>query len=205
MSSETTVPRTAGRKRDPHIERRAIDAALAVYAADGWQGFTFDAIARLSGVGKPALYRRWASREHLLIDAFDKVEFPAAADHGSFRADVSDYVGQWVAWYRQPVLPQAGSRILLDAASNETLSRLYNERVIERRGTAARQVTRRAIARGEIPEGTPATVIPEIIIGAFFAHWAYTQDASAPAYLDDLAGYGERLVETLMAGFSIRK
>src|SRR5690606_3665660 len=110
-----------------------------------WQGFTFDSVARASSVGKPAIYRRWDSREALLVDAFDRVNLPLAQELGSLRAEVEDYVVQWVEWYRKTHLPQAGSRVLIDGASNPELNRRYNEVLVAPRGRAVREVTRRAI------------------------------------------------------------
>jgi len=202
MAIETGATRTAGRKRDPAIESRATAAAIEVYAEFGWQGFTFDAVARTSGVGKPAIYRRWDSREALLVDAFDRVSLPTARDLGSLRADLEDYVAQWVDWYHKPHLPQAGSRVLIDGASNAELNRLYSEVLITPRGRAVREVTRRAIARGEVPAGTPPTLLPDIVIGSFSTHWAYTPDKTAQSYFDSIEAYGARLVETIIAGLS---
>ena len=79
-----------GRKRDPLIEPRVFDAALRVYAHGGWSGFTFEGIARAAGVGKPAIYRRWSSREELLIAALQTADFPEARDCGHVRADLLD-------------------------------------------------------------------------------------------------------------------
>lgn len=43
-------------------------AAQRVYTRHGRAGFTFEAIAREAGVGKPALYRRWSSPDELMRD-----------------------------------------------------------------------------------------------------------------------------------------
>jgi AcrR family transcriptional regulator len=204
MTAEPSAPRSAGRKRDPLIEARATDAAIEVYAISGWQGFTFDAVARVSGVGKPAIYRRWASREALLVDAFDRLNLPTAQDLGSLRADLADYIDQWVTWYQTPLRPQAGSRILIDGPSNPELNRLYADIVTAPRGTRVRDITRRAITRGELPEGTAATAIPDIILGAFFIHWSYSQDRRPEDFHASLASYGARLLETVLAGFTAR-
>ena len=202
MITPADTPRTAGRKRDPLIESRAASAAIEVYALSGWQGFTFEAVARASGIGKPAIYRRWASREALLIDAFDSLALPVARDLGSLEADIADYIAQWVEWYRCPLRPEAGARILIDGGSHPELKRLYDEVVTAPRGTRVRDVTRRAIARGEISEGTPPTSIPDIILGAFFIHWAYSQHLDPSEFQATLGEYGERLLSTVLTAFS---
>ncbi|MEO6532804.1 MAG: TetR/AcrR family transcriptional regulator [Pseudolysinimonas sp.] len=58
----------AGRPRDPEIRKRVLLAAQRVYLRAGYNGFTFEAVAREAAVGKPAIYRRWASAEALMDD-----------------------------------------------------------------------------------------------------------------------------------------
>ena len=53
-----------GRRRDPELDERVLEAALTVYARQGWAGFNFDAVAREAGCGRPALYRRWQSKRN---------------------------------------------------------------------------------------------------------------------------------------------
>ena len=57
-----------GRPRDPEIRQRVLLAAQRVYVRAGFSGFTFEAVAREAAVGKPAIYRRWASAEALMDD-----------------------------------------------------------------------------------------------------------------------------------------
>ena len=65
------------------------DAAIALYAAAGWGGFNFDAIARAAGVGKAALYRRWASREALFRETLEARWYAVQAiDTGTLRGDL---------------------------------------------------------------------------------------------------------------------
>src|SRR6266478_4410658 len=83
------VSSSRGRPRDPNIEDRVFDAALALYGDQGWPGFNFDAVAKRAGVGKDALYRRWDSREILLREALDeRWEWLRAIDEGSLREDL---------------------------------------------------------------------------------------------------------------------
>lgn len=200
MTSPPSGSRQVGRKRDPRIEPLALNAALEVYALHGWSGFTFDAVARTSGIGKPAIYRRWESKELLLVSAFNQTNFPTARDLGSLKADARDYALQWAAWYSAPFLPEAGVRILLDCANNKELDRLYKEVIVAPRGKAARQVTRRAVARGELPDGTRATMLPDVLLGATFMHWAFAINRDDPAFDQHMRDYVERLLSLTLSG-----
>ncbi|MFE3291742.1 TetR/AcrR family transcriptional regulator [Rhodococcus sp. NPDC059234] len=69
---ETTDPaieRRRGRPRNPAIDGAALAAARELLAEVGWDQTTMVAIAERAGVGKPALYRRWPSKTHLVFEA----------------------------------------------------------------------------------------------------------------------------------------
>lgn len=202
-STAPSSGRQVGRKRDPRVEPLVLSATLEVYALEGWRGLTFEAVARTSGIGKPAIYRRWDSRELLLITAFNRTNFPTARDVGSLEDDLRDYVAQWLEWYSAPFLPQAGSRILVDCTSNPELDRLYREVVIGPRSRAARQVTRRAIARGEVAEGTSPALLPDLVLGGMFMHWAFSTNRDDRNFLDQFRADSKQLVTMILGG--IRK
>lgn len=175
---------------------------MDAYAATGWRGFTFDAVAKASGVGKPAIYRRWDSREELLVAAFDSVDFPIATDEGSLRADLEAYAGAWVRWFSTPCLPEAGVLILADSKAQPELGALYQQRILEPRVHAVRSVTTRAVERGELPESTSVTAVPELLLGAFFMHWSFAA-AHDDAFRDGLGEFARRTVEAVVRGLQV--
>jgi TetR/AcrR family transcriptional repressor of mexJK operon len=79
-------------------ERQILDAALTVFAAQGYSGTTMDAVAAVAGVTKPTLYSYFPSKDSLfqammlgkrdlMLDAFD---------HPTAKGMVADLVG--FAW-----------------------------------------------------------------------------------------------------------
>lgn len=56
-----------GRPRDPAVDQAILDAARSVVAEKGFNGASMDEIARRAGVGKDTLYRRWKSKEELVL------------------------------------------------------------------------------------------------------------------------------------------
>ncbi|WP_204366827.1 TetR/AcrR family transcriptional regulator [Mycobacterium sp. UM_CSW] len=197
---EPKVRRAPGRKRDPFIEPRVFDAALRVYARDGWGGFTFESIARAAGVGKPAIYRRWSSREELLVAALDMSDFPTARDCGSVRADLLDYAGQWVKWYEQPDRALAARRVVYDGQASPALLALHRERVVRPRTEAARDITRRAIKRGEIAKGVRSSTIVDLLVGGLSTHWEMTAESGRSRLRRTFPSFAESLVDIIIAG-----
>ncbi len=64
------APGPAGRPRKPGLTTAVLDAAAQLLAEGGVNACSIEAVSRRSGVGKPAIYRRWPHRTALAIDAF---------------------------------------------------------------------------------------------------------------------------------------
>jgi AcrR family transcriptional regulator len=195
----TAKRHAGGRKRDPLMEPKVFAAALRVYAAEGWSGFTFDAVAREAGVGKPAIYLRWHSQEDLLVHAFGKIHFPTARDCGSLREDVLDYALQWAEWFADPVTASAAHRIRPDCEGNPELAAMYQKIIVRPKHRAATAIARRAIARGELAADIPAMTIVEILIGSMQLHWTYAKSAKGRS-LKSLTAYATTLVDIILTG-----
>ncbi len=58
-----------GRPRDPSLDQRILDATIELLPQQGIDGTSMDDIASRAGVSKPTIYRRWTSKELLIIDA----------------------------------------------------------------------------------------------------------------------------------------
>ncbi|MFC7447852.1 TetR/AcrR family transcriptional regulator [Rhodococcus daqingensis] len=101
MTSDEETPdtdgeRRRGRPRNPAIDDAALTAARELLAEAGWDQTTMVAIAERAGVGKPALYRRWPSKTHLVFEAiFGWVDdAPPVAD----AADPSEWIRRSCAY-----------------------------------------------------------------------------------------------------------
>src|SRR5580693_7891479 len=75
-----------GRPRDPDVDRRVADAAVALFGEAGWAGFSMEAVARRAGVGKASIYLRWQAKEDLLAEALRRrIGMIADVDTGTLR------------------------------------------------------------------------------------------------------------------------
>jgi len=152
--SSTTEPKL-GRKRDHSRDSDILDAALEVLAQVGYDGMTIDMVAARAKAGKATLYRRWASKELLVIDAvacmkqldLDPANLP---DTGTLRGDL-------VAMIKPKAVEDGGRKMMVMAGLMSMISRdpglaeIAHATIMEPRAAANRMFLRRAIERGEIP------------------------------------------------------
>ena len=71
-----------GRPRDPRIDDAVLRATVELLGKSGYADLSVDAIARRAGTSKPAIYRRWPSKAHLVHEAvFPIIRGDRAARH----------------------------------------------------------------------------------------------------------------------------
>ena len=202
MSPTPASRPTRGRPRDPGLEDRVFDAAMALYAEGGWAALTFEAVARDSGVGKSSLYRRWDSRRALLRTALEARWLPVdTIETGTLHGDLRE-LAEMIFNNRTGRLANLEYWFLIDAARYPEVRRVTSpymqDTVLE-----ARAIVGRAIRRGEAPRSLDAGLLMDLVVGAVNNHVMTTprrlraeMNRQAPAFLD-------RLVEVVLRGVGV--
>src|SRR6201996_4552925 len=92
-----------GRPRDPRIDGAVLRATVELLAETGYASLLVSAIAERAGTSKPAIYRRWPSKAHLVHEAVFPIgsgtELP---DTGSLGGDVREMVRRTVVVLTTP-------------------------------------------------------------------------------------------------------
>ncbi len=190
---------TRGRPRDPDMEVRVFDAAIAVYSERGWSGFTLDAVARTAGVGNAAIYRRWTSKEDLLTQAVQaNTRSLDPIDTGSSHEDLLALARRFLLEYFVPS-GMVGLRLMLDARTNTQLAESFESVLHSQRRDTALTVLRRAAARGDLASTTTPGAAMEVLAGATLSHFLYhPRDAALPP--DRTTPSEERFLARVVAG-----
>ena len=141
-------------------------AALTVYGEVGWAGFTLDRVARRAPVGKAALYRRWPTKEDLLLAALEHLAEPAPRrlrpDRPARLPDRHDR--QVIDMFVGPkalVLP----RVLIEASQYPPHFDDMVQNIVRARFGTVRTVIEAAAGRGELPARIPPDLIIDAIMG----------------------------------------
>ncbi len=102
MQARTPAGRT-GRPRSAAADAAILAATREALVDLGWSKLTMGDVAARAGVAKTTLYRRWAGKNELVVDAvaelFDELELP---DRGSLAADIECVVLQFAALLARP-------------------------------------------------------------------------------------------------------
>jgi AcrR family transcriptional regulator len=178
MSSSTypEAPRTGrtGRPRSAEADAAILEATRASLVELGWSKLTMGDVATRAGVAKTTLYRRWANKNELVVDAvavlFDELELP---DRGSLVADVEGVVLQFADLLGQPETKTALMGVVAESTCDEALRARIRSAIVERQKRLVVEGRERAQARGELPyEDAPETearntdLIFDVVAGA---------------------------------------
>lgn len=137
--SPTTPTTRRGRPRDPAIDDAILDAARRVIARRGFTGASIEEIVRVAGVGKDTFYRRWASKEQLvlgLLSSLAEKHVPIPADDDPAYA-LFQFLGDIVRVNTHGELGAIIAGVVGEASRNPDLADAFHDFWRERRRIAA--------------------------------------------------------------------
>ncbi len=155
-----------GRPRDLRIDDAVLRATVELLGTSGYADLSVDAIARRAGTSKPAIYRRWPSKAHLVHEAvFPMSEATELPDTGSLAGDVREMVRRSAGVLTTPAARAAMPGLLAEMTTDPAL----HAKLLDRFGdVTSRGMTERlddATARGEVRPGVTAADLVEAIAG----------------------------------------
>jgi AcrR family transcriptional regulator len=143
--------RTAGRKKDPQIDEAVLRATLDLLDEIGYAGTSISQVATRVGVYRPAIYRRWPSKQHLVAEAVaSALGHEPTPDTGDLRADLLTGVGTLVEAFTATSVSRVLPALVADLARQPELREEFLASVFRsRRASTARRLSA-AAAHGEI-------------------------------------------------------
>ena len=174
MQSSTPAPRAAGRPRSTTADTAILAATREALVELGWSKLTLGDVATRAGVAKTTLYRRWASKNELVVDAvaelFDELHLP---DRGTLAADIEGVVLQFAAILARPEAKSGLMAVVAESIHDDALRDRIRESIVDRQKCLVLEGRARAQARGELPPETDpeeaartADLIFDVVAGA---------------------------------------
>ncbi|MEZ5176558.1 MAG: TetR/AcrR family transcriptional regulator [Acidimicrobiia bacterium] len=155
-----------GRPRDESVDRRVIDATMSLLADEGPSSLTIESIALRAGVSKSSIYRRWSSKDEIIVAAIGTIAAQVTvAATGNLRADlvraldglrslVSDSrAGELLPW------------LAAEMAKRSEIGLLYFRTVVGPRRAAIGQLVESARSRGEVRTDIDTDTVVDLLTG----------------------------------------
>jgi AcrR family transcriptional regulator len=171
--STTAIPikKKRGRPRSSKTEKAILKAATEiVLASGGLAEMTIEGVAERAGVGKASIYRRWSSKGALAFDAVVDAILAAqpTPDTGSLEGDLERVAKNWVRLSNARHGGRTVAHFIAEVQSDPDLAVAWRERFVNRMREARLPIIERAIARGEIPAGSDAELIMDLLFGPLY-------------------------------------
>jgi AcrR family transcriptional regulator len=190
-AAASDAPDIHTRRRGEALQRAIFDAVLDQLRTVGYPGLTMEGIATCARTGKAALYRRWESKEDLVVDALEHAlpPFTDLPDHGNLRDDLLDLLRRMTAVINSPT-GCALQCLLAETDRDHPFVRLVHERVLLPRKRIFHALLQRAVERGqarpEAIETLAAEAGPAMVAQRFLAEGPPVPDSYLVSVVDEV-------------------
>jgi AcrR family transcriptional regulator len=193
--------RGRGRPRDERVDAAIMASTLDLLAEVGPTGLSVDEVATRAGVSKTAIYRRYSTKDDLVVAAIATLNelLPAEPPPGSARDALVAMVSAWWEQYSSPN-GQLFPRVLAHAKNNPRMFCSFYDQVMEPRRDLYRTAIRRGIETGELRPDTDVELMTTLIV----ASSVYTLQVRTSGR-DAAPGAGPaEVVDAVISGFEPR-
>ena len=190
------MTRPRGRPRDADADDRILVATYDLLASVGYQNLTIDDIVSRAGVSKATLYRRWSTKEELVIRCLqDRAIQDNPPSTGDWRADIEQALESMIVLMNTNA-GRAMTSVMAAAYNNSDLHVVFT-----RRDSGPPASIRRALEvgleRGELRPDTDIDLMMDLLVAAIPFRMIALDESVEP-------GLSKRIVSVLLDGASLR-
>jgi AcrR family transcriptional regulator len=201
MNAMTTAPlagqerKAPGRPRNALADSAILDAVLDLLSeGQTVAAISIEAVAAKAGVGKATIYRRWANKEALVIDAVAALKGPVPELAGeSVRDDLITLIKSNRSG-RHHNYGKVTACLMPELLRDEQIMKGY-QAVIEPRREVMRGVLRRGIASGELRADLDVELTLLMLTGPNMLNNLFQPQPRVPK-----EGFAESLVDAILRG-----
>jgi AcrR family transcriptional regulator len=186
-TTEIPRPSRGGRPRDPSRDGVIRAAILRLLADVGYGALTMDAVASEAGVGKATIYRRWRTKQDLVVDTISDLNRAGSAtpDTGAVESDLREMMHQMVAIIAGPT--GAATLSLLSTMPHQpALAEAFREGPLAVWRDSYDVIWQRAEERGEVRPGLSRSIVAETTSALMVQRWLLTGQPVDDAYADEV-------------------
>jgi hypothetical protein len=165
-------------------EQQILDATLDVLADVGYDRLTMDAVAAAARASKATLYRRWSTKQALVIDSLCSMKEPHELPHtGSLRGDlVGMFCGMGGLTDERQMAVLAS--VITAIGRDQDFAAAFRDQFIGPKAEASAVVWERAAERGEIAEGVDLDLLMSALPGIVLHRAFLLGEEPTPEYIE---------------------
>lgn len=195
-TTESSRSSRGGRPRDPHIDAAVLGATLALLEECTYAQLSLEQVARRADTSKPAIYRRWPGKQHLVLAALaTRLAEVGTPDTGCTMCDLNEGINVFVQAFAR-IRPEVLSSLLADCVRDPELHERFMRTLFDPPRCAVATMLDRATERGDLREDVDRDLVLDLLgslvhYRALFGHATTDERAVAKA------------VEALLGGIAV--
>lgn len=173
------------RPRGLATERAILDATLQILHQGGYAALTIDRVAATARASKTTIYRRWKTKEHLVLAVFEQMPITSPAVGGSLAENLTALFGQFSSIMQDSPLRGVLPNLVAECINNPALSSALTK-VNDRRRAPIRHVLQHAVEQGELSADTNIELVIDTIQGAIAIRLYFLLDTLSDDWIHGL-------------------
>jgi len=157
------------RPRSARAHKQVLDAALELFAERGIESTSMDSIAGLSRVSKATIYKHWADKDALCLEAMVHLhgldKQPPLFESGDLRADLIAFLKYRPAEERPELHNRLMPHLIAYSAHNRAFGNAWRSRFMEPSRAQISKLLNEAIETGELSRDLNISVGVAMIMG----------------------------------------
>ena len=167
MVPRSTVPESVRPRVEGEREAEILEAAVEILIEHGYDRLTMDAVAHRAKASKATLYRRWTSKQSLVVDAVmrsKKSADPEDVDTGSLRSDlIATFCGH--GGIAENDSTRLLAAVITALHTDDEFASEFRTRFLQPKIELNRRIYERAQARGELAADCDLEIIGPALAG----------------------------------------
>jgi AcrR family transcriptional regulator len=188
--------RRPGRPRDDSVDSTVLASVLDAIEDQGLKGLSMDDVASRAGVSKATIYRRWDSKEELMVDAVACLAGSVMIDvTGDVRRDLVALVTLMGSFMHERPAGSVFPWLVGEVAAGSELGKRYLEDVIAPRRAVVARVIGEAVTRGDLRAGLDVELAVDMLLGPVLVRKLIGSSSGN-------GSWAQELVDGLLSGWS---
>src|SRR5579883_2770196 len=161
--------RSPGRPRSSEVHEAILRSAIELLSTSGYEHMSIEAVAAHAGVGKTAIYRRWSTKEELIVDALSTVKMhPEVPEAGDVQQDLIVWIEAFIKSLDNPIERQGLALLIGTLLPHPQLAERYWSKYAVLVSQSLVAVLQHGQKRGEIRPDIDLDTVVDIISGTVF-------------------------------------
>ena len=169
------------RTRSARAHQKVLDAALELFANQGIDATSMDAVSEAAGVSKATIYKHWPDKKALCLEALaraHKVDELPEFDSGDLRRDLLAFLEYRPAEEYDEMRRRLMPHFMAYAARNPAFERAWRARVMEPPRERLRQLLERGVKEGALPKDYDLELGMALLLGPMMYRFALGPDVT---------------------------